>query len=167
MSKILNRLRIALFGQFGRVAGENRMALEVPIRIILVRPPKDVLFRVQRGKSDLLPPSAVDDAQLTFDFTVRVGAPLACGAPNLLGPFTQGSVADRFIYVNSGTLAGQVDSGWTRRAKVKLAGVTQAMIDEVLARPGAVIAAQIAGTAKDGGPPAASVPLLGEGWQVV
>jgi hypothetical protein len=41
------------------------------------------------------------------------------------------------------------------------------MIDTVLATPGAVIEARIAGKAKDGGPAAASVPLLGDGWRVV
>lgn len=143
------------------------MPQELPLRIILVHPPQGVTFCVQRGKADLLPPSQISDDTLTFDLTVRVGAPQANGMPNLLGPFTQGTVADRFVYVNAGTLAGQLDSPWTRRIKVKLAGITQAMIEEVLATPGALLEARIQGTAKDGGPVAASVPLLGAGWQVV
>lgn len=140
---------------------------ELPIRIIVVNPPKDVSFCVQRGKTELLPPSRTASDALIFDFTVRVGAQQANGAPNLLGPFTQGTPTERFVYVNSGTLAGQVASGWTRRAKVRLAGITQAMIEAVLAAPGAVLEVRIAGTAKDGGPAAASVPLLGAGWQIV
>jgi len=143
------------------------MPQELPIRIILVRPPKDVNFCVQRGKAELLAPSYTDQDTLTFDFTVRAGDQQTNGAPNLLGPFTQGTAADRFVYVNSGTLAGELDSGWTRRAKVKLAGITQAMIEAALTIPGAVIEARIDGKAKDGGPPAASVPLLGSGWQVL
>ena len=143
------------------------MPQELPIRITLVRPPKDVIFCVQRGKAALLPPSQVGDETIIFDFTVRVGAQQTSGAPNLLGPFTQGSLEDRFVYVNSGTSAGQADSPWTRRAKVKLAGITQAMIEAALATAGAVIEARIEGKAKDGGPAAASVPLLGDGWQVV
>jgi hypothetical protein len=140
---------------------------ELPIRIIIVHPPKRVIFCVQRDKAGLLPPSHTDEEMLIFDFTVRVGAQQPNGAPNLLGPFTQGTPADRFVYVNAGTLAGQAASGWTRRAKVKLAGITQAMIETALATPGAVIEARIAGTAKDGGPAAATVPLLETGWQVV
>lgn len=124
------------------------MSQEVPIRIILVHPPNGIHFAVQRGKDDLLPPSYTDDATITFDFTVRVGGQQADGAPNLLGPFTQGTVAERFVYVNAGTLAGQPASPWTRRAKVKLAGITQAMIEETLATPGAVIAARVDGKAK-------------------
>lgn len=143
------------------------MAEELPIRITLIRPLPGVTFCVQRGKEELLPPSQMDDETITFDFTVRIGAPQANGAPNLLGPFTQGSAADRFVYVNAGTSAGQAESKWTRRAKVKLAGITQTMIETALATPGAVIEARIAGTAKDGGPPAASIPLLDDGWQIV
>jgi hypothetical protein len=146
---------------------ENAMPQELPIRITLVHPPKDVNFCVQRGKDDLRPPAHADDETITFDFTVRVGGQQPDGAPNLLGPFTQGSPAERFVYVNAGTLAGQPDSPWTRRAKIKLAGITQAMIEETVATPGAVIEARIDGKAKDGGPPAASVPLLGGGWQIV
>lgn len=143
------------------------MPQELPIRITVVHPPKGVTFCVQRGKAALLPPSHADETTLTFDFTVRVGAQQADGSPNFLGPFTQGTPQERFVYVNAGTLAGQAASTWTRRAKVKLAGITQAMIETVFATPGAVIEARIAGKAKDGGPPAASVLLLGNGWQVV
>jgi Family of unknown function (DUF5990) len=143
------------------------MPQELPIRIILVHPPKDVIFCVQRGKAEFLPPAQIGDETITFELTVRVGKPQNNGAPNLLGPYTHGTVADRFVYVNSGTLAGHSASGWTRRAKVKLAGITHAMIETALNTPGAVIEARINGKAKDGGPPAASVPLLGDGWQIV
>ena len=135
--------------------------------ITLIEIPVGVAFRIQRGKADLVAPTQADDNSLSFDFTVRVGAPQANGAPNFLGPFTQGTPADRFVDVNSGTLAGEAASGWTRRAKVKLAGITQTMIEETLATPGAVIETHIHGKAKDGGPAAASVPLLDGGWEIV
>lgn len=143
------------------------MSQEVPIRIVLVHPPKGVHFAVQRGKDALLPPSNQDDATITFNFTVRVGAPQPDGKLNLLGPFTQGSPAERFVYVNAGTAAGDFASPWSRRIKVKLAGITPAMIEAVQRTPGTVIEGRVAGQAKDGGPAAASVPLLGDGWQVV
>lgn len=142
------------------------MSQEVPIRIVLVHPSKGVRFAVQRGKADLLLPTYADDETITFDFTVRVGEQQANDAPNFLGPFTQGSVAERFVYVNVGTLAGELDSPWTCRIKVKLAGITQAMLEQVQATPGAVIEGRIAGQTKNGSPPAASVPLLDDGWQV-
>ena len=56
---------------------------------------------------------------MTFELEVRVGT-RSDGQPNFLGPFAQGPPADRFVYINSGTLAGQAESEWTRRAKVPL-----------------------------------------------
>lgn len=143
------------------------MSQEVPLRIVLVQPPKNVHFAMQRGKAELVAPTQADDDTITFDLTVRVGAPQPNGDLNFLGPFTQGPPAERFVYVNAGTSAGDLASPWTRRAKIKLAGITQAMLEAVQNTPGAALEARIAGQAKDGGPAAASVPLLGDGWQVV
>ena len=55
-----------------------------------------------------------------------------------------------------------MDADWQRRAKVPLAGITWTMI-----KKGSVIEAHIEGTARDGGPACATVPLLGGGWKVV
>jgi hypothetical protein len=145
----------------------DSMKRELPLRVTVVGLPPGVTWRLQRGGRDLIPPSRADGAGVSFDLTVRVGGALPDGRPNLLGPLTQGPPGGRFLYVNSGTLAGQADSPWTRRAKVPLGGITQAMVGEVLARPGVVLEARIAGTAKDGGPACATVPLLGAGWGVV
>ena len=146
------------------------MDSQLPLRITVVRPPGGVTFRLQRGKTadaDLVPPAHASDEQLSFDFTVRVAGDRTSGSPNLRGPFAQGPPADRFIYVNSGTLAGQVDSCWTRRAKVRLTNITWELIDQVQSSPGAVLEARIFGVAKDGGPVCASVPLLDGGWRMV
>jgi len=79
--------------------------------------------------------------------------------------------ADRFsnivnidINVTNGvvTLAGEVPSCWTRRAKVPLAGITDALI-----ATGEILEARFAGTARDGGPACATVPLLDGGWHAV
>jgi hypothetical protein len=130
----------------------------VALRIIVENPP--VRFAVQRGKDQLLEGKAAGAKQLVFEFSVRARDD-GSGAPNFLGPFAQGPVGGRFVYVNSGTLAGEPRSGWTRRAKVSLGGITWAMI-----RKGSVIEARIEGTARDGGPACATVPLLGGGWKV-
>ena len=82
---------------------------------------------------------------------------------NFLGPFAQGPVGGRFVYVNSGTLGGQPDSGWTRRAKVPLGGIAWSLIQKAA---GSIIEVRIAGTARDGGPACATVPLLGGGWKI-
>ena len=143
--------------------------MELPLRIVVVNPPAGVTWAVQSGRTnahDLIPPSRASANELVFDLTVRLGTPRD-GKPNLLGDITQGTPALRFIYVNSGTSAGQKDSCWTRRAKVFLTSITQSQIDEVLANPKLVLEARIAGTGRDGGPSCAKVPLLDGRWRAV
>ena len=132
------------------------------LRIVVVTPPLGVTFALQRGRFEFVPPASCTPDGLAFDFDVRVGA-RPDGAPNFLGPFTQGPPTARFVYINSGTSAGQSDSLWTRRAKVPLAGISHALIEK--AGHDRILEARIAGTGRDGGPACASVPLLG-GWTV-
>jgi len=139
---------------------------DLPIRVIVLRPLKGVTFAMQRGKDELLPPSKVSTDSLVFDLSVRVSHGKAVGSPNILGPYAQGKPDDRFLYVNSGTLAGQGKTPWTRRAKVKTGGISWKLVDQTLATPGSVLEAQIDGIAKDGGPCCATVPILNGGWTI-
>lgn len=143
------------------------MTRSLPLRITLVKPLRGVPLCLQQGKADLVPPSSNSGEQVSFDLTVNIANDWAEGPPNLRGPSVQGPAADRFIYINSGTYAGQADSCWSRRAKVTLAGITWELIEEALAKSGAVLEARIAGTAGDGGPAYATVRLLADGWKVV
>ena len=132
----------------------------VDLRIIVENPP--VRFAVQRGKDELLEATSASATELVFDFSVRARDD-GSDTPNFLGPFAQGPVGGRFVYVNSGSLAGEPGSQWTRRAKVPLGSISWSLIRNAA---GAVIEARIAGTARDGGPACATVPLLGSGWKV-
>jgi hypothetical protein len=143
------------------------MIRSLPLRITLLKPLRDVPLCLQQGKADLVPPSINSGEQVSFDFTVNIANDRADGPPNLRGPFVQGPPAGRFIYINSGTFAGQADSCWSRRAKVSLAGITWELIEQVLSESGAVLEGRIAGTAGDGGPACATVRLLEGGWKVV
>jgi hypothetical protein len=71
------------------------------------------------------------------------------------------------VYITSGTLAGQADSCWTRKAKVHLSGITWKLIEQVLSTPDSTLEARIAGMAGDGGPACATVPLLENGWRIL
>lgn len=137
----------------------------LPLRITLFNPPKGVMFAVQRGKAELETPLMASGENLSFNFAVRVGD-REDERPNFLGPFAQGPRGGRFVYVNSGTLAGQADSCWTRRAKVGLMGIGWDLVDQILAQPSLLLEAQIAGKAGDGGPACATVRLLGDGWAI-
>jgi hypothetical protein len=136
---------------------------EIPLRITLVNPPDGVRFAVQRGKEDLLEHRSESAGKVVFELTVRVRNDRPDGNPNFLGPFAQGPTDGRFVYVNSGMIGGQTRS-WTRRAKVPLTGITWAMIAKT--GPGSLIESRIAGTARDGGPACATVPLLDSGWKI-
>ena len=138
---------------------------DVLIRVIVDDPPDGVVFQLQRGKQELVPPVRATPREIVFDFALRVGK-RSTGEPNFLGPFVQGPPAGRFVYITSGTLAGQANSYWTRRAKVPLTGITWDLIER--ARAGnVVLESHVAGTGRDGGPACASVPLRVPGWRVV
>lgn len=135
------------------------------LRLVVVEPPKNVAMCVQLGRDDLLAPATDTARELTFDFDVRV-ARRPSGEPNYLGPFAQGPADARFVYLNSGTSAGQADSPWTRRAKISLSAITWPQIEDAIAR-GVPLVGRIRGRGKDGSPVCASTPLLDGGWKVL
>jgi len=120
----------------------------------------------RREEQEIVSPTMARGADLSFELTVRVRSE-GDGSPNLLGPFVYGPRGERYLAVTSGTLAGQMDSCWTRGVKVKLQPITWELIRQVEAHPEAVLEASIAGKAKDGGPACATVPLLEGGWRMV
>lgn len=134
------------------------MKLEVGFRIIVEEPPPGATFAVQRGRYDLLPAARVTKSKLVFQFPLTV-ADIDADPPRLTGEYAQGPARMRFVYVNSGTMAGQNGSCWTRRAKVPLYAITSALLREAIAN-GSVLEAVISGRSKDGGPACATVPLL-------
>jgi len=139
------------------------MKHEIPIRITVVKPVAGVTMQVQKGRDELVPPVSLSKDAAVFQFTASVDPD--GGRPNFLGKFAQGPKDARFIYVNSGTYAGQTGTAWARRAKISLMSITAGQVEEVLAKPGRVLEAKIWGSSRDGGPMCASVPLLG-GWTV-
>jgi len=139
--------------------------LSVPARIVLVAPPVGVVFAVQRGKGDLAGSVMSRGPDLQFDF-VLLADRAPDGSPRFSGEFVQGPAGRKFVYVNSGTLAGQADSPWTRRAKVGLHMLRWETVERAAAHSGSVLQARIAGVGRDGGPACASVPILDDGWTV-
>lgn len=135
---------------------------ELRLRLNVLNPPAGVRFQLQRGRTELVPPVRPSRRTLRFEFAMRVGR-RADGAPNFLGRFAQGPPGARFVYVNSGTLAGQPESCWTRRAKIPLAGITWTLIDAAR-RTDSALEADVPGTGPDGGPTCATVK--GIAWRV-
>lgn len=143
------------------------MTRSLPLRITLVKPLRGVPLCLQQGKAQLVPPSSDSGEHVSFDLTVNIINDRTDGSPNFRGPSVQGPPAGRFIYINSGTYAGQADSCWSRRAKVSLGGITWELIEEALSKSNAVLEARISGTAGDGGPACATVRLMDGGWKVL
>jgi hypothetical protein len=139
--------------------------LSIPTRIEVVAPPVGVMFALQRGR-ELGPAARSTGTDLRFDFTL-IAHRAGDGSPRFSGGFAQGPAGGQFVYVNSGTLAGQAESCWTRRAKVGLQMLSWGTVKRVAAETGSVLRARIAGVGRDGGPACASVPLLDGGWTIV
>jgi hypothetical protein len=141
------------------------MAETIHFRITLVQPTPDVTFALQRGQSERVSPQRSDGSDVSFDFELSLKGKQADGNPNFTGPFAQGPSTARFVYISSGSLAGDMFSCWTRRAKVPVFGIDWAEITEVLEGRASRLEASIQGRSKDGGPVCASIKLLGEGWK--
>lgn len=139
----------------------------LPLRIIVEQPLPGVALALQHGKDGLEPPAATSPAQAVFDFSVRLGTPQADGAPNFLGPYTQGPASTRFVYVCVGRRAGQASSAWDGRMKVPLTGISQAQAKALLAASGKRLAVRVPGRNPKGGPTLATVRLPADPWTMV
>ncbi|MBX3175323.1 MAG: hypothetical protein KF709_12990 [Gemmatimonadaceae bacterium] len=135
------------------------------LRLRVVGPPANVSWAVQLGRSELLAPVKRGKDHIEFDIPLELVS-AAGGELKVRGQAVQGPRGGRFLYVTSGKRAGDVMSPWDRRAKVSLETLP---LDTIRKRPlGTVIAleGEIDGTAKDGGPACASIPLLSKAWTV-
>jgi hypothetical protein len=140
---------------------------DLPLRVVLIDPPPDVDYGIQRGRGSRYEPVFVQQRKrgdVTFDFCVTVDQGKG-GAPVFSGEYVQGTPARRFIYIDVGTYAGQKNTPWSRRMIVLLTPITSEQVTEAL-KPGHRLSASIQGTGKDGGPSCATVPLI-NGWQVI
>ena len=138
---------------------------EITLRVNVIEPLAGVMMQVQEGKDRLLPPCETNPDKIAFEFPVTVD--LSSGSPNFLGKFAQGPKNARFIYVNSGSYAGQPGTKWNRRAKISLMKITSAQVKELLDSPGSKLEVSINGVGKDGGPVCASIPSAAGGWRII
>lgn len=130
------------------------MIRDVTLRIVLEQPPPGVDFGLQKGRGSVfetINTQRSDGGDLTFDFAVGVGE-----GQKLRGPFVQGPPAERFVYVRVGAAAGQLDSPWSRRIKVPLAGISRDAVERAQAGKH-VIEARVPGSGRDGSPACATV----------
>ena len=122
------------------------------LRIVVECPPAGVDYALQKSRGngyEMVQKQRSAGGDLAFEFS----APWK-GGPG--GPFVQGKPGERFVYLDIGTAAGQVDSCWTRRLKIPLTGISGVGSYET----------RVPGTGKDGGPSCASVKPFA-GWRAI
>ena len=139
------------------------MERELKLRIILENPPAGVDFGLQKGNGanyQTVQTQRSKDKDLPFEFAVRVKDGKD-GSANLLGPFVQGPPSGRFVYLDIGTYAGQKNTGWSRRLKIPLPGISWKMVNSC-----GVLETRVAGTGRDGGPNCGTAKPF-SGWKEV
>lgn len=144
------------------------MERELTLRIVLEKPPAGVDFGVQKGRGsnyETIQKQRSKGGDLSFEFAVRAKVSDKDGSPNFLGPIVQGPTGERFIYIDIGTYAGQTGTGWSRRLKIPLRGITADTINRALADTESLLETRVPGTGKDGGPTCATVKPF-PGWLV-
>lgn len=144
------------------------MEQELTLSIVLEKPTAGVDFGLQKGRGndyETIQTQRSKGEDLHFEFTVRAKQTGKDAEPNFLGPFVQGPTGERFVYIDIGTYAGQTGTGWSRRLKIPLRGITWEMIDRVLADAKSIVETRVPGTGKDGSPSCATVKPF-PGWKV-
>ena len=133
---------------------------EIRIRFIVEDPVAGVAYSLQDSKSRPVDAAvSKDGSPLAFLFPIR----LAPG-PKLSGEFVRREGPERrFAYIAVGRQAGQALSPWSRRMKIDLHDLSQAMLDEAAA--GRTLEAVLPGTGRDGTPACATVPA--KSWRAV
>lgn len=133
---------------------------EILLRLTIRDPIPGVAYSLQTRTNEPVGQRIAGDAPISFDVPVRV-AP----GGKLQGDFVRAEGAvRRFIYIAIGEPAGQSPSAWSRRAKIDIHLLSDALLAKALA--GGILAAQFPGKARDGGPACATLAPIGA-WRVV
>ena len=140
--------------------------MEVMLKIILLSPPPGIDFGLQKGSGsnyETIQKQRSGSHDLNFKFSIETkGDRLKDLAPDFRGPFVQGPVNGRFIYIDIGALAGQEGQlAW--RLKVPLTGISWQMLEQLNSDPRAYVETRVPGTNKNGGPNCATVKPF-DGW---
>ena len=141
---------------------------QIPLVIVLQQPPAGVDFGLQKGSGnsyETVQKQRSASGDLYFEFTVTLKRNKDSVDADFKGPFVQGPLQGRFVYIDIGTLAGQTDSAWSRRLKIPLQGISFDMIDRLQGNEQLHLETRIAGTGKDGGPTCGTVKPF-EGWKI-
>ena len=143
------------------------MEQEISLRIVLEAPTANVDFGLQRGRGseyETVQTHTSNGDDIAFEFSIRVKD--GPGGEHVLGgPFVQGPTSGRFIYIDIGTYAGQLESHWGRRLKVPLTGISKAVVNRLLSDDQLILETRVPGKGRDGSPSCATVKPFA-GWSI-
>lgn len=140
---------------------------EIIIRIVLESPVPGVEYGLQKGSGTKYETvqkqrAGTDDLVFECSLTIKFSGETAV----FLGPYAQGPANKRFVYIDIGTYAGQIESDWNRRLKIPLTGITPEIARQSVSDSKRVIVTFVAGTGKDGGPNCGTVKPF-KGWELI
>ena len=145
------------------------MELQIPLSIIITLPTIGVVYGLQKGTGSIyetIQKQTASHEDLLFSFVITIkGDKLKDEAPKFSGPFVHGPTGGKFIYIDIGTCAGQINTPWSRRLKIPLTNISWQTIDQLIANPQQRLTCNVPGTGKDGGPNCATVKPF-TGWQI-
>ena len=127
--------------------------VEIPLRIVIENPVPGMLHSLQAKDGHPLDPKRSTAGEpLAFDLPIRI-AP----GPKFFGDQVRREGPQRrFVYIRVGQSAGDHSSPWSRRMKIDIHDLDQALLDRAAAGEG-VVEITVNGTAKDGTPACATV----------
>ncbi len=144
------------------------MKKTIKCRIILENSPVGVAFGLQKGKGNLyktLQMQVGNGGDLIFDCIAEV-KDVTDATPDFLGENIYGTPFNRFIYLDIGTSAGQINSVWQRRLKVPLRDISKEMVQKLISDAGFILETRVNGVGKDGTPNCATVKPFA-GWFII
>jgi hypothetical protein len=122
-----------------------------------------VYLGIQRGK-EVVETVPADRRHATFAAEFRLGRNRD-GSPNFLGPYAQGTAADRFFYLSWGTMRRSGTFEMFRRLKIRLGHLSWRKIRPAVARQ-MPIRVELRLTDAKGGPLCATPPATHVKWSV-
>jgi len=141
--------------------------MEVILKITLQKPPAGIDYGLQKGSGnnyEVVGTQHSGSADIVFEFTIEIKDECQKNAePDFKGPFVQGPVAGRFIYIDIGKYAGQAGE-LGGRLKIPLTGITWDIVKQQSTNSTPVLITTVPGTGKNGGPNYATVKPFA-GWQ--
>ncbi len=139
----------------------------VKFRIVLLMPTIDCDFGLQEGHGNKYltvqkKRSRGEDLEFNFSIECKEGKETRLA---FTGPYAQGPAGQRFVYIDIGRYAGQIDTDWSRRLKIPLSGITQQQLNEYDGES-QIFETRVPGTGRDGGPNCATVKPF-DGWKLI